>query len=334
MNRKIYEVILLIWFLSSIYLLFGAIIFNKASSFGVALIIQSQIILLIIILLTATSIFPKNWEAKRWGLISFQIIGLNLICVLIRYIVEEIIFVRLGFPKSEPFNALFFVYDNFYYSLPGFFIGFITFLVFKTIAVEKRNSELRQAVQEAELNLLKSQINPHFLYNVLNYMYAVSLPLSERLSGTVAKLAGTMRYTLTKSDVQMVPLREEIEFIQDYIDLQSTQFDKGLHYCLHKELEDDSVMLPTLILIAFIENAFEHGVVDDPALPLIIAVRSTDKDLTLEVENHIQPKRKDPGNGIGLVNVQRRLEILYPDKHVLRTVCTDERFSVYLQLSL
>ena len=74
MNRKIYEVILLIWFLSSIYLLFGAIIFNKASSFGVALIIQSQIILLIIILLTATSIFPKNWEAKHRGRLAIEAI--------------------------------------------------------------------------------------------------------------------------------------------------------------------------------------------------------------------------------------------------------------------
>lgn len=335
MNRKIYEIILLVWFLSFVYLLLGAIVFNKASFISIALIVQSQVILLIIILLTATYIFPKNWERKRWGLIAFQIISLNLICVLIRYFIEEIYFVRyLGFPKSKNLNPLFFVYDNFYYSLPSFFIGFITFLVFRTFIVEKRNNELRASVHEAELNLLKSQINPHFLYNVLNYMYSISLPLSEKLSNTISKLAATMRYTLTKSNVQTSPLNEEIEFVQDYIDLQSTQFDQGIYYTFIKEIENDNIMIPTMVLITFIENAFKHGIVNDSKFPLKIKITAIKNIIEFEIQNTINQHLKDSSNGIGLANVKRRLELLLPNNHFLLISSEKDLYSIHLKLFL
>ena len=328
-----HEIILLIWFLSSVYLIIGAILFNKASFIGIALISQSQVIILIIILLTATYIFPKNWERKQWGVITVEIISLNLLCVLIRYVIEEMIFVRyLHFPKTKDLNPLFFVYDNFYYSLPGFFIGFITFLVFRTFVIEKRNIELKTSVQEAELNLLKSQINPHFLYNVLNYMYSVSLPLSEKLSTAIAKLARTMRYTLNKSDVQLTPLREEIEFIQDYIDLQATQFDQGIYYNFVQEVSNDKILFPTLVLITFIENTFKHGIVDDPKFPLKIRLKAENNLVEFNVENHFHQKRRDDLQGIGLTNVKRRLAILFPDTHSLRVFHNEDFYSVHLTL--
>ncbi len=335
MIQKKYEIVLLVWILSFLYLLFGAIVFNKASLIGITLIIESQIILLIIILLTSMYIFPKNWERKRWGLIAVQIISLNLICVLIRYVMEEKIFVRfLNFPKSQNLNPLFFVYDNFYYSLPSFFIGFITFHIFRTFTIEKRNSELRALVHEAELHLLKSQINPHFLYNVLNYMYAISLRLSARLSNTISKLAGTMRYTITKSEVQTSPLNEEIEFVQDYIDLQSTQFDHGIYYKFIKAIDDDQILVPTMILVTFIENAFKHGIVDDPKFPLKIKITAIKNTMEFEILNYINQNLKDVTNGIGLANVKRRLALLLPDKHFLHISAENDLYSVRLKLIL
>lgn len=335
MSRKKYEIILLVWVLSFVYLLFGALVFNKASLIGITLIVESQIILLIIILLTATYIFPKNWERKRWGLIAIQIIGLNLICVLIKYVMEEEIFVSfLGFPKSQNLNPLFFVYDNFYYSLPSFFIGFITFLIFRTFTIEKRNSELKVSVHEAELNLLKSQINPHFLYNVLNYMYSISLPLSPTLTNTISKLAATMRYTLTKSEVQTSPLNEEIEFVQDYIDLQSTQFDQGIHYNFIRATDNDNIMVPTMVLVTFIENAFKHGIVDDPRFPLKIKITALKNKIEFEIENYINQNLKDPTSGIGLANVKRRLALLLPGKHILQISAENDLYSVHLKMFL
>ncbi|MDF2474690.1 MAG: hypothetical protein K0S24_173 [Sphingobacterium sp.] len=333
MNRKMHELILLIWLLSTVYLIFGAMLFNRASFMGIALISQSQLSLLLIILLTATYIFPKNWERKRWLLIAVEIVVLNLFCVLMRYIIEEIIFVKyLGFPKTEDLNPLFFVYDNFYYSLPGFFIGFITFLIFRTHAIEKRNTELRTSVKEAELNLLKSQINPHFLYNVLNYMYSMALPLSEKLSTVIAKLAGTMRYTLNKLDVQLTPLQEEIEFIQDYIDLQSTQFDQGIYCTFIQDVQNDKMPFPTLILITFIENAFKHGIVDDPASPVKIWLKAENNLVEFEVENRIHHKLKADFRGIGLANIKRRLAILFPDRHTLHILHEGDVYSIHLRL--
>ncbi len=335
MNRKIYEIIVLVWFLSSVYLIVGAIVFNKASFMGIALITQSQVILLLIILLTAVYIFPKNWERRRWGLIIASIVGLNLLCVLIRYSIEEIIFVRyLGFPETKDLNPLFYVYDNFYYSLPGFFLGFITFLIFKTIAIEKRNSELKAVAKEAELSFLKSQINPHFLYNIFNYMYAVSLPISEKLSETIRKLAGTMRYTLTQSNVQMAPLIDKVEFIQNYIDLQSTQFEQGIYYSFTKKIQDDNILYPTLVLITFIENTFKHGIVSDPKFPLEIVLVSTRKKVTFQVKNHINQQLKDSGHGIGLANVKRRLEILFPSSHSFHISKDEMLYSVHLDIYL
>lgn len=294
---------------------------------GIALITQSQLILLAIILVTALYIFPKNWERKRWWAIALCIVGINLIGVAIRYGIEEIIFVRyLGFPKTAALNPLFYVYDNFYYSLPGFFLGFITFLISRTFAIEKRNSELKADVKEAELSFLKSQINPHFLYNIFNYMYAVSLPVSEKLSSTIIKLAATMRYTLSQSDAQLSPIGQEIEFIQHYIDLQSTQFEQGIAYTFTKDIQSEELLCPSLILITFIENAFKHGIVDNVDYPLEIVLKSTTNEVSFQVKNYINHHGKDAGHGIGLRNVRRRLQLLFPTSH---TILISEDQSVY-----
>lgn len=335
MNRRLFKIILIIWFLSSAYLLLGAVVFNRASSIGLLLIAQSQLILLAIILISTQYIFPNFWRKGRWLSLIGSILLLNLICVVIRYFMEEILFVKLlGFPKTANLNPLFYLYENFYYTLPGFFIALIIFLAVRSFDIEKRNNELYVIAQEAELNTLKSQINPHFLYNILNYVYSEALPISEKISRTILKLASTMRYTLDQGESKEALLGDEIQFLQEYIDLQAVQHENGFYCYFSKAGAFDEISFPTFILLPFVENAFKHGVVDDPDAPIKIDLKADSGGVWLKVENKINGNQKDKRQGIGIVNVKRRLDILYPDQYTLEVKIVNNHYCTELAISL
>lgn len=254
---------------------------------------------------------------------------------MLRYAIEEVLLVRwFGFPETDNLNLLFYVYENFYYTLPGFFIALIIFLTMRSFDMERRNSELQSKMQEAELNMLKSQVNPHFLYNILNYMYAEALPISEKISRTVLKLAATMRYTLAQTESRSMLLSDEVQFLQEYIDLHAVQYENGFYCDFKKQGLLDEIYFPTFILLPFVENAFKHGVVSDASAPIIIDIRVTQQVLELKVENKINRDLKDQSSGIGLKNVRRRLAILYPGRHVLQMEEDEDKYYVDLTISL
>lgn len=335
MHRRVYKVIWIVWLLSTAYLLIGAVTFGRASSIGVVLIAQSQLVLLINILISTRYIFPRYWKKGKWMWLLVSIVILNLACVMLRFAIEESLLVRwLDFPKTENLNLLFYTYENFYYTLPGFFIALIIFLTARGFEMEKRNAELQSKMQEAELHMLKSQVNPHFLYNILNYIYAEALPISDKIARTVLKLAATMRYTLAQIEHRIMPLQDEVQFLQEYIDLHAVQSENGFYCHFEKEGLLDEVYLPTCMLLPFVENAFKHGVTNDASTPISIDLKVTPHMLHMKVKNKINRDLKDHANGIGLHNVRRRLAILYPDRHALQTKEEGDSYFTDLRISL
>ncbi len=204
--------------------------------------------------------------------------------------------------------------------------------------LEARRKELENRQLTSELQFLKAQINPHFLFNTLNNLYYLAVNQSTRTPEVIAKLSGMMRYMLYDSNHSLVPLKKEIEYIENYLSLERLRLDEEVPITFEVEGTIEGVRIAPLILITFLENAFKHGV-SGSGSDVFITVK-------LEVASGIchyrvvnsklaqGSKTLEEKSGIGLQNVRRRLELSYPDRYDLHTRETDERYQVDLQLQL
>lgn len=188
----------------------------------------------------------------------------------------------------------------------------------------------------AELAFLRSQISPHFLFNVLNQIVALSRKQPELVEPTVIRLSNLMRYMLYEANQALAPISKEIEYLQSYIALQQMRFRDQLKVDFEVKGDLHLWEIAPLLLIPFVENAFKHGtgLIQDPFIWVHLDLN---KDLlTFAVENQYQPSlsnAKDETSGIGLENVRRRLTLLYPDRHALRIHTENGRFKVQLQIA-
>lgn len=202
------------------------------------------------------------------------------------------------------------------------------------------NQALVQEKLETELKFLKSQVNPHFLFNTLNNLYSLILMKSDKAGQTVLKLADIMSYMLHETQHNQVGLQREVQHIQDYIDLEKLRFGDELHLSFSFEGDFQEAYIAPMLLLPFVENAFKHSVTDDET-PIHIHIQGDYQAgvLRFEVKNSVAPYTPELANkikssGIGLKNVQRRLELLYPQKYHLDLKKEENFFLVKLALSL
>jgi hypothetical protein len=203
---------------------------------------------------------------------------------------------------------------------------------------ERQIMRARQERVETELKALKSQINPHFLFNSLNNIYSLSMGESGTAPAAILKLSDLMRYMLYESNEEKVALQSEIEFLENYIDLQRLRSDRHARIEYSREGSPDGLMVAPLLFLPLVENSFKHGVKGDPSGGyVIVELRIGEKDLELSLENNkgrVDEISNDEQTGIGLANVRRRLELLYPDQSQLDIRDDGEVFRVYLKLEL
>jgi hypothetical protein len=203
----------------------------------------------------------------------------------------------------------------------------------------KINQQLRRTEKEkatAQLSYLQAQINPHFLFNTLNSIY--SLSIDERARGTsaaIVKLSGLMRYVTTESDTDLVPLEKEINYIHNYVDLQKIRL--GDTAQINYQIDGDTAgkFITPLLLIAFIENAFKHGVNPEELSPIDIAIQITGDELSLRVFNNKVHRLPDESKShVGIRNTQNRLNLLYPGRHSLTIEDNKQTYLVTLKITL
>ncbi|MFI5154340.1 MAG: sensor histidine kinase [Chitinophagales bacterium] len=197
---------------------------------------------------------------------------------------------------------------------------------------DKENENLK-----TELSFLRSQVSPHFLFNVLNNMVALARLKSDRLEPSLIKLSGLMRYMLYESDEQKVPLSKEIEYVTSYIDLQRLRFGKDMAINTRFDSNGDYHLIEPMLLIPFIENAFKHGtgLIQHPEIDICLKV--VEGKLLFTVRNKYNGDSneiKDKTSGIGLVNVERRLNLLYGKDYLLDIKKAEGFHTVSLQLNL
>lgn len=192
---------------------------------------------------------------------------------------------------------------------------------------------------EAELKLLKSQIHPHFLFNTLNNLYALTLSGSPKSPEIVFKLSELMSYMLYDSNLAQVPLRKEIQYIENYITLEKIRYGDRLDASLNIYTAFDGIQIAPLILLPFVENSFKHGVSRQlDGVWMRVDVLTNDNTLIFKIENSkvsqpAAPTSRVPG-GIGLQNVRKRLDIIYGTRYSLQLFDEEETFLVVLKIEL
>ena len=199
---------------------------------------------------------------------------------------------------------------------------------------ERIQRDLENQRLSAELAFLKSQINPHFLFNSLNSIYSLAYQRSETTPEAILKLSEIMRYMLYECNDNKVDLGKELLYLQNYIDLQKIRLGNNAFVDFEVNGLISSQQIVPLILISFIENAFKHGVANNPETPIFIRMDVKPDSLYFLVENKKHSFNKDEAGGIGLNNVKRRLDILYPGKYTMNINNTPDAYSCELSLYL
>ncbi|MCF0055119.1 sensor histidine kinase [Dyadobacter sp. CY356] len=185
-----------------------------------------------------------------------------------------------------------------------------------------------------ELDLLKLQLNPHFFFNTLNNLYALSLQQSPKTPESILQLSELMRYVIYKGQQPLVRIEEEVRYLTDYLHLQQLRLRKNLDLQFEKNKIESQQTLAPLLLIVLLENAFKHGIeVSEDAAFLRLELSCENERLYFRCENSFEPQPSNE-SGIGLSNLKRRLLLLYPEKHRLDTFIKNNTFTAVLELDL
>ena len=216
-----------------------------------------------------------------------------------------------------------------------FTFGLVLFVSI-SLAIRRRLKRIETEKLNAELAYLKAQVNPHFLFNTLNSIYALSIDKSDEAPNAVVKLSGMMRYVLQDAEKDFVPLTREIEYISDYIDLQELRWNKKVKVTLDIEGETDGKRIAPMLIQPFVENAFKHGVSTDGTSTIDVRIHTQGKELDFSVSNkkHRRNISAADSSGIGVENTRQRLALIYPGKHKLQIDDLDDEFKVTLKVVL
>ncbi len=205
---------------------------------------------------------------------------------------------------------------------------------------QQRTQALEQEKLQAELKFLKAQVHPHFLFNTLNNLYALTLKQSQDAPEVVLKLSDLLDYMLYECNADWVPLKKEIKLVEDYIALEKIRYGNRLEISFDIRGEVENQMIAPMMILPFVENSFKHGVseeLEQSWVSMDLTVKS--ESLTLKVENSkskngVHEDRFDYKQGIGLKNVQRRLDLLYEGNYDLNVLDTEDTYLVVLKLNL
>lgn len=193
---------------------------------------------------------------------------------------------------------------------------------------------LKNEKAKTELLHLKSQVNPHFFFNTLNNLYGLVGTDTKKAQELILKLSDMMRYSIYEGEKEMVSLKAEVEYLKNYIELHKMRYHKPIDVKFESEIEDDYKVMPLLFII-LLENAFKHGIENLSKEAYVhICINSKNNKVIFEIENNFDTTLTKEENGIGLNNLKRRLELVYPKKHSLSFSIKQNVYRAQLTLQL
>lgn len=200
-----------------------------------------------------------------------------------------------------------------------------------------RQRARRRAVElerdKAEIALYKAQIKPHFMFNTLNSLYGLFLTHNENALPSLERFISMMRYVHQSSQCDLIPLSEEVDYIRQYVALQSLRLNEMTAVSLSVDVRSEDLMIPPMLLITFVENCFKHGVSSVEKSEIVISLVERDGKMLFTTSNRIFPVKRI-GEHMGIENCRRRLDLLYPSKHVFTIYNDNVTFRVNLTMEL
>ncbi|MFD2574595.1 sensor histidine kinase [Spirosoma soli] len=267
--------------------------------------------------LHANWLLPRYFYRGRYTQYAILSVALLIGMVGLRMWLEyEFLFVRLNRHQFFGWNFAHGAFDAITILL-AFLFGFLLRVALNYLDLLQRQERLRSQQVASELALLKSQVQPHFLFNTLNNIYALAVARSEQTAEVVARLSDIMRYFVEEAPKDRVPLPLEMTFIRNYLELEQIRlrYPLPVQVCVH--VEEPAPFIPPMLLIPFVENVFKHGI--DKARPdneAEIKISYQQEQLTFLVKNKVFTTSQ--GSWGGLANLQRRLELVYPERFEMR----------------
>ncbi|MCZ2474548.1 sensor histidine kinase [Aquirufa ecclesiirivi] len=283
-------------------------------------------------------LFEKYYLNNKKVIFNIGIIVLAIVSITLK----RAIYFYYIYPYLEPhpFPTPFFFFPKFVYEF--FNLYFIVFLYGMFYFIRVWNSQqqllkdLKQEKTHAELELLKSQVQPHFIFNTLNGIYAEAFKKTPKVANQIIKLSDLLEYTLYDSKKENVALIDELKYIQNYLDLQKIRFGDKVDISINVYDDISHIQIPPLLILPIIENCFKHGInnsIKNSWMRIDISTKTN--ELTIKVENSIEEGSEDvkrSNGGLGLENVIRRLALIYPNKHEINMYKEANSFLVVLKI--
>lgn len=289
-------------------------------------------------------LFPRFFNKKQYlAYCAWALLLLFVASVLSRTLTEKVV-EPLFFPEETTPENIFVWYMLFkgmlWFLSPVLLLTLVIQIFKQWFTQEQQHQEIAREKLNAELNFLKAQVHPHFLFNTLNNLYSLTLQASPAAPLTVLKLSELMSYMLYDSQSAMVSLSKEINHIRNYVELEKIRYGNRLDVSVNVSGEIVGKQIAPLLLIPFAENAFKHGISNETDnVWVTIDIKEKAGWLNVKVENSrtedgISATDKNSSSGIGLQNVLRRLDLLYPGSHQLELKKEPDRYMVDLKIKI
>jgi two-component system, LytTR family, sensor kinase len=277
--------------------------------------------------------YPHKWlikkylSQKKWFIYILGLITIMGISASIHFLI-----LKLTELKIKELEVIAFII------LPLIFIFFSTVIsyAYKGILLQIQYEKTKRRQVEAELKLLQSQVNPHFLFNTLNNIYAQNLVHPEEANEMILQLADLMRYQIESSKKNMVSIDDEIEFLENYIALEKKRSTDRIKVSFAVDKTDNlTLQIPPMLFIPFIENAYKHGISAEGESVINIVLGVKEHGISFKIDNQI-PVRKQivKSTQTGLENIKKRLDLLFPNKHQLAITTDNQLYHVQLTINI
>ncbi len=280
-----------------------------------------------------------NWflSKKRIILYLLSIPVSLLIFSGVRYFLQEIVIFEITgihnyAEKSR--EVEYYIRDNFFFGLPAITLSVMSYLFWQFQESYKQNQQLFLENKKAELQMLKSQVSPHFLFNTLNSFYSELILKDDKMAADILVLSDLLRYVITETDKDEVLLSKDIQFLQNYIHLQKKRFEDQLSLDFVIEGNYSTEKILSSALIHFVENVFKHGKLNNTEEKALISIKIKDNFLELSTFNYNVEGEKYSSTGIGFENLTKRLEYAYKDQFILEKTAENNIFKTYLKIPL
>lgn len=326
-----------------VFVLVGSFIFSYQQNFPYEFFLMNFLVHLPLFLLYTYGVIyflvPGLLLKRRYALFFTALITATCAAALLRILVSRYVYFALFIPEilypSQWFSTEIFLINVFWIVSPA--IVFAMFKYYKNwLNTQALANEAERKQLASELQVLKAQLNPHFLFNTFNNLYVLALQKSDKTPEVISKISDLFHYVLYECNSVEVPVSKEIKLISDYIQLEELRYSDRLSIRIKKEIDNPEFQIPPMMLYTFVENCFKHGCSNDPDSPWIkLHIKVSGNRFEFQASNSIPRMMysgKEKDGGVGLANIKRRLELLYPRSHRLEIRKEDHEFIVSLEI--